>query len=562
MLNVAQITSELARLPDNALQRYAMMHKDDPYVLSLALSESNRRKEMRSGAQMQAAPQPSVADQAVAGMAPAPAPQQAQPMLPEQIGIGALPAQNIQRMAGGGITGYDDGVNSPNPASGPAGMLAYENEPVLRMADGGMVAFAKGDLVEGDPMGTGALETANAALGENTPASSDSGILKALGFLLGYQTPESRRTQYREEQQTQTEALKEKLKTDAASKAAAQARSDFAVLDPRIVTPPAVRPLSDAPLITAQAKPPAPGTMAANAAAAARRPGTAGAAEVQPSGLEALMGKLETLYGKAEQPETEEAYFARKRKAVGENPAIAQLARLEKMDAAAKEEREQAQAMALMQAGLGMMSSRSPYAMVGIGEGGKAGLESYAAAQKELKAAAREREKMRMDVEKAQYAAKEGAWDDYEKYRDRIKASNDKRQEHLGTAYAHFANTQMQVEGQKDIAHIRGGYDTQNARLTHAIAMSSPERMAYMGALEKTKTETNPAGDPLRALQMMTESKREPVSRADALKTWATNQMLIQAQNPNIKTFEDYFAQLSGAGAGGGFRVVGSRPAP
>ena len=550
MLNVAQITSELARLPDNALQRYAMMHKDDPYVLSLALSESNRRKEMRAGAQGQAAPQPSVADQAVAGMAPAPAPQQAQPMLPEQIGIGALPAQNIQRMAGGGITGYaDDGVNSPNPASGPAGMLAYENEPVLRMAGGGMVAFAEGDLVRGEGGEYYAAPVTAEDLKDIDPLSG----LKRFAEFAG-------RNVERDPVTGEVVTKAEKPKTDADT--AAKARAAFAAIDPRLDTPPAVRPLSDAPLITPRTKPPAVGTMAANAAAAATRPGAAGAPEAQPSGLEALMGNLQKLYGKEETPATQEEYLASKRKYLGEDPAIAQLARLEKMDAASKEEREQAKAMALMQAGLGMMSSRSPYAMVGIGEGGKAGLESYAAAQKELKAAAREREKMRMDVEKAQYAAKEGHWDDYEKYRTAIQNRNEKRQEHLGTAYAHFANTQMQVQGQKDVANIRGGYDLQHARIAHAAAMASPERMAYMGALDKTRTEENPAGDPLRALQMVVDTKREPVSRADALKTWATNQMLIQAQNPNIKTFEDYFAQLSGAGAGGGFRVVGSRPAP
>ncbi len=47
MINVNQITAQLAKMPDNALQQYAAMHKDDPYTVSLALSESNRRKAMR-----------------------------------------------------------------------------------------------------------------------------------------------------------------------------------------------------------------------------------------------------------------------------------------------------------------------------------------------------------------------------------------------------------------------------------------------------------------------------------------------------------------------------------
>jgi capsule polysaccharide export protein KpsE/RkpR len=107
MVNIEQITSTLAKLPDQALQRYAVMHKDDPYIMSLAVSESKRRKEMRSAAQSQGfQEQPKVVDQAVAEMAqPA---QQMAPM-PEEQGIGALPAAAQMEFADGGITGYAGG---------------------------------------------------------------------------------------------------------------------------------------------------------------------------------------------------------------------------------------------------------------------------------------------------------------------------------------------------------------------------------------------------------------------------------------------------------------------
>lgn len=104
MLNVNQITSQLAKMPDQALQQYASMHKNDPYILALAVSESNRRKEMRSGAQQAQGAQPKVVDQELAQMA--------QPM-PEEVGIGALPAQNMQGMAGGGIIAFEEGGEVP-----------------------------------------------------------------------------------------------------------------------------------------------------------------------------------------------------------------------------------------------------------------------------------------------------------------------------------------------------------------------------------------------------------------------------------------------------------------
>jgi len=102
MIDVNKITSTLAKLPDAQLQQYAQMHKNDPYIMALAMTESNRRKEMRSAGQgaqgMQE--QPKVVDQEIAQMAPQ--------QLPEEQGIGRLPAGNMD-FAGGGIVAFADG---------------------------------------------------------------------------------------------------------------------------------------------------------------------------------------------------------------------------------------------------------------------------------------------------------------------------------------------------------------------------------------------------------------------------------------------------------------------
>jgi len=103
MINVQNISSKLASLPDAALKQYAAMHKDDPYVFSLALSESNRRKEIRSQAQ-QPAPQPKVVDQELAEM-------DIRKELPENLGIARLPVD--MNMASGGIVAFDDGGYVP-----------------------------------------------------------------------------------------------------------------------------------------------------------------------------------------------------------------------------------------------------------------------------------------------------------------------------------------------------------------------------------------------------------------------------------------------------------------
>ena len=127
-MNIGQandVMESLALMPDPALQQYAQLHKDDPYIMSLAMSESARRQKLRAAQQGQAGqmPQPKVVDQAIQAInpppqPPAPPPQaapQQQPMpqpqqqLPEQQGVAQLPAPNMQQMADGGIVGYADG---------------------------------------------------------------------------------------------------------------------------------------------------------------------------------------------------------------------------------------------------------------------------------------------------------------------------------------------------------------------------------------------------------------------------------------------------------------------
>ena len=66
MMNIQDITSRLAMMPDQQLTQYAAMNRTDPYVLSLAMSEHNRRKQMRTaaqGAMMGQTPPPPVVDQ-------------------------------------------------------------------------------------------------------------------------------------------------------------------------------------------------------------------------------------------------------------------------------------------------------------------------------------------------------------------------------------------------------------------------------------------------------------------------------------------------------------------
>jgi hypothetical protein len=157
--NAEKLTSQMAMLPDQALKQMAMMHKNDPYVLPLIISEDGRRKQMRQAAQAQMGgmPQPKVADAAIANMDAQPVmtgagvPLQTgyggrvQTELPEDQGIARIPAPNMQSMADGGIAGYGD---DEGMAQGGMFDFAQRSEPVLRMAGGGILGFKKGGLTD------------------------------------------------------------------------------------------------------------------------------------------------------------------------------------------------------------------------------------------------------------------------------------------------------------------------------------------------------------------------------------------------------------------------------
>ena len=102
--NINQMTADLAAMSDPQLQSYAALHKNDPYTISLAMSESNRRKAMRTP--QGAMGMPKVVDVEIANMA-----REAlrdKNALPEDSGIAALPERSMSGMADGGIIGYAD----------------------------------------------------------------------------------------------------------------------------------------------------------------------------------------------------------------------------------------------------------------------------------------------------------------------------------------------------------------------------------------------------------------------------------------------------------------------
>jgi ribosomal protein S16 len=351
------VSSTLRFMDDRALQQYAAMHKNDPYIFPLAFQESQNRQKLRMNQQAQAGaqPQPKVADAALAQMAPP----QAQPM-PEAQGIGALPAPNMQFAAEGGILGYDDAD------------LAERSEPVVMMAEGGVARYQVGGPTF-DPA-TGVVVADPAAYG----GTDDRTLFERLGIF----NPENRRAlEKAEREQAIREEAAKAAKTPGAKAAAAAA--------PTTTTP--------APTVDAAPKPDTTRkTGPSNKPAAA-----ASTADKGPTGIEALADKLtrSTDLALGEQRNARAGLSSRMEQEATEYAADTKNRIKEEGDVfKGKEERLAARekgieglgdkymGLALLQAGAAMMSTPGNLGSV-IGKGIQVGSERYIAGIDKINAA-------------------------------------------------------------------------------------------------------------------------------------------------------------------------------
>ena len=410
MINVNQITARLASMPDQALQQYAAMHKNDPYTMALALSESNRRKQMRQGAQMQAPQQPKVVDQELAQMA--------QPM-PEDTGIGQLPAPNMQSMAEGGIVafegggevpGYAEGLfNAPkvppgaiimgnmyiDPATGerrylPGAEPSSEPNPYRGMSLGDFAGRIKDSLVE-SYKNPSQFYTPADLLKMKTEKQNEAAQDQRGPLMKGY-TP--RRS---DEQQFQADVATRSGLPDSST----------------TVAPPVKPPAAPQGTLGARTKtPPAPAAKpAAGLPALNTKPMSAAEAAKQAAALgddKEVRGELQS-YVDRQKKIGEEAVGSFEKGIAGLPEAYKKYEeRLQKEEADAATDKDKAMGMSIFKAGLAMMAGTSQNAFENIGKGALAGLDDYQTALKDFKKAQRERDKAFADIEQARLADQRG----------------------------------------------------------------------------------------------------------------------------------------------------------
>jgi hypothetical protein len=425
MLNVKNLTDTMSRMELPQLQQYAALHKNDPYIVTLALSIANQKKQMKAGQAGQAGmqPQPKVADQQIAQMV-APPPQQMaaapqQQALPEDQGIGQLPAQNMQNMAEGGIVAFDDGGRVPGFA-GPAGSY-IDPSKYVRSTTGGKDWFLDVPETVPDPSVPYYKPIPNpiaSAVAGKTFKSRQEAIDAVNALTKPAVDPSTTLpvgTNYTPPNMpaamTGSNAAPVDVNKVLADKTTADKTQPLVeksgILNLPINTP-AASALNTTPLTAEQAM-------------------TASQKFGDETALKAGIAKLDT-----DAVNTNAAIQAANTEGLAKlaKPGTEAEARLKAREAQDVVGQADAKAMAIFKAGLGMMAGTSQHAFENIGKGAMAGLEDYSASIKDFRKLGIERDKAYAEIEAARNAA---ARDDFktslglqEKGADRLARAHEK----------------------------------------------------------------------------------------------------------------------------------------
>jgi len=384
-MNPQNVLSSLRMMSDQQLQQYAAMHKNDPFIFPLAFQESQTRKQMRAEAQQaQAAPQEKVADQALASMA-------AQP-LPEEVGIGALPAQNLEGMAAGGIVAFDEGGEVPR----------YQNQGLVQYP--GMLPMEGGTV----------LPTTSGFEGMSMGEFLDTLRRKAKGTFSDYFSKEREKANA----QAMYGGPKAPTKADIAALGNVGGFNTAYAAVPPVTDTPSAAPGNQGGKKLPPGPPKAP-TVAPTTFKPAEAPSLASAKELAGQLLDtgAYKKSIED-YQKAEQDAVDAARLARK-EGKPEGKAYEEYEKTLRDETADLGKRKsEAQGEAWLTAGLAVLGGSSPYALQNLSLATK-GVDQYRDAMKDIRKATRENAKGLADIAQARRAEERGDWEKTQEFEER-----------------------------------------------------------------------------------------------------------------------------------------------
>jgi hypothetical protein len=370
--NPYQLTSQVAKAPDQQLTQMLQQYKGvgDAVSFSVVYNELQRRKEMRGASQAQQAPaqQPTVADQALTGIA-------------------AAPAGDMQ-FADGGIVGFATG-NMVGPYQ-RSGLSLQETSELERLAQ------MRNDLSTpyfGSIHGRDQSQAREAQLGQIDPRFNE---------LLGKNAAARQAEQDARFAQMFPEEAAPQPQAPAQPQAAAPAPAEAPRREFGDVGYPSTAFMRDKPPM----KSPAEEVESLNMEGIMRLL----APEAGTKGFEAIMKSADA--AKADDLKALEAYQKQRR-----DPTKAIEDIIAKGEASEVEDRRDAKRQALIMAGAAIANSTGPLGAA-IGQGAMAALPGYKQDMRAIKKAEDERDKLRILADQAHQAMLEG---DYKAHREITK---------------------------------------------------------------------------------------------------------------------------------------------
>ena len=341
------------------------------------------------------------------------------PVLPEQAGVGALPAPNMQgmSMAHGGIIAFDDGGDVPGYATGD--LLSSVPPPKKDRGYSRSITDKLNKLAEEEGYQQELFQAIDPEkeiaklqqqLATLPPDSPQRGLLQSRIDALSKMPPKAAATKEPKYKPYPTDVKKPTAVDPTAGQAVTDANASPGFIPPEKL-PVSKPPTTFAPTTTRGA---APGAPAAPAAPTARKVGVEDILEAQQTitgqGDAEVRGLLNK-YGKDTAAGIEALKKEREAgKPTGEAYSAYEKA-LQKEETEAKGKEERNLQMALVNAGLGMMAGTSRYALENIGKGAMVGTKQYMDGIDKLEAAAKKRQEAMAMIENARRAEARGDWE-------------------------------------------------------------------------------------------------------------------------------------------------------
>ncbi len=449
MINVNQITSMLSRMALPDLQKYAAMHKNDPYIVTLAMSVANQKKQAdvaKNGLQgLQ--PQPKVVDQQIAQMV-APPPQQmppqqqmAQQQLPEDSGIGQLPAQNMQGMADGGIVGYAD----TGLVQGFKDIYNMTPEEIREAAAKRLRGMSATDTFKNASAVVPEAGAKTYLQGLRSLAGKAVGPLAVMGQSLFGTSDEELKTLREADARRAMQGMPQSTisgtgDTTEIDNLAAQMQAEKAKTQPTTTG-------------TTGGRPTRPGAVANVAGGPAAPVTPTGGIDALQRENDAIARLKSNMVGGTE-TEVNRTDFLKELGDISKPTYDKATAMIEKEKGRLKEGKEQDFYMALIEGGLAAAGETGPDGLQNLAKGFSKGAASYRDALKDFRKGSQENAKMELELTRAEAAEKKGDIKTYYERMDKYQDRKLRRDDSINQGIAQITNTGLQGLNQKDITQM------------------------------------------------------------------------------------------------------------